>query len=113
MTEICDPPAETAAYVRNLGRADLDLIHAVLDREPLIDMFVRHRVDSTRLDRRWFGAELWGYFEGGEAVSLLHVGANVVPVQATPAAAVAFGERLLSHGHRPSSIVGPAAAVLP
>ncbi len=113
MTEVCDPPAATSSYVRSLGRGDLEIIHEVLDRQPLIDMFVRHRVDSTRLDRRWFGAELWGYFEDGHAVSLLHVGANVVPVQATPAAVAAFGERLLSHGHRPSSLVGPAKAVLP
>ncbi|MBA4608653.1 MULTISPECIES: GNAT family N-acetyltransferase [Aeromicrobium] len=113
MTEVCDPPAATSSYVRPLGRADLDLIHDVLDREPLVDMFVRHRVDSTRLDRRWFGAELWGYFEDGEAVSLLHVGANVVPAQATPAAIDAFSDRLLTHGHKPSSLVGPAKAVLP
>lgn len=113
MTEVCDPPAATSSYVRPLGRADLELIHEVLDREPLVDMFVRHRVDSTRLDRRWFGAELWGYFEDGHAVSLLHVGANVVPAQATPAAIEAFSDRLLTQGHRPSSLVGPAAAVLP
>ncbi len=113
MTEVCDPPAATSSYVRALGRADIDLVHAVLNRQPLVDMFVRHRVDSTRLDRRWFGAELWGYFEDGEPVSLLHVGANVVPVQATPAAIEAFAERLLSHRQRPSSLVGPAASVLP
>ncbi|GAA3547471.1 N-acetyltransferase GCN5 [Aeromicrobium flavum] len=113
MTEVCDTPAATSSYVRPLGRADLELIHEVLEREPLVDMFVRHRVDSTRLDRRWFGAELWGYFEDGAAVSLLHVGANVVPAQATPAAIEAFGSRLLSHGHKPSSLVGPARAVLP
>lgn len=113
MTEVCDQSAATSSYVRTLGRGDLELIHEVLDRQPLIDMFVRHRVDSTRLDRRWFGAELWGYFEDGAMVSLLHVGANVVPSQATPAAITAFGHRLLAHGHKPSSLVGPAAAVLP
>jgi hypothetical protein len=113
MTEVCDPRAATSSYVRTLGRGDLELIHEVLDRQPLIDMFVRHRVDSTRLDRRWFGAELWGWFEDGDLRSLLHVGANVVPAQATPAAVAAFGRRLLDHGHRPSSLVGPAEAVLP
>lgn len=113
MTEVCDPRATTSSYVRTLGRGDLELIHGVLDRQPLIDMFVRHRVDSTRLDRRWFGAELWGFFEDGEMRSLLHVGANVVPAQATPAAVAAFGRRLLDHGHKPSSLVGPAEAVLP
>lgn len=113
MTEVCDPPAATSSYVRPLGRADLDLVHEVLDRQPLIDMFVRHRVDATGLDRRWFGAELWGFFEDGALRSLLHVGANVVPAQATEAAIEAFAERLLTHGHRPGSLVGPAASVLP
>ena len=113
MTEVCEPSAATSSYVRTLGRADLEQVHELLDRQPLIDMFLRHRVDSTRLDRRWFGAELWGYFEQGRLVSLLHVGANVVPAQATPAAIEAFGRRLLDHGHKPSSLVGPASAVLP
>jgi len=113
MTEVCDPPAATSSEVRTLGHADLQLVRTVLDRQPLVDMFVRYRVDSTRLDRRWFGAELWGYFEDDEPVSLLHVGANVVPVQATPAAIVAFADRLLSHRHRPSSLVGTASSVLP
>ncbi|MFS0885664.1 GNAT family N-acetyltransferase [Aeromicrobium sp. 179-A 4D2 NHS] len=113
MTEVCDPRAATSSYVRTLARGDLELIHELLDRQPLIDMFVRHRVDSTRLDRRWFGAELWGWFEDGALRSLLHVGANVVPAQATPEAISAFGRRLLDHGHKPSSLVGPASAVLP
>ena len=113
MTEVCDPPAATSSYVRALGSGDLDLIHEVLDREPHIDVFVRHRVDSTRLDRRFFGGELWGYFEDSSCLSLLHVGANVVPVQATPRAVSAFADRLLTHGHRPSSLVGPAKSVLP
>lgn len=113
MTEVCDPPSATSSYVRSLGRGDLDAVRALLNRQPLVDMFVRYRVDSTRLDRQWFGAELWGYFEDGELVSLLHVGANVVPAQATPAAIAAFAERLITHRHRPSSLVGPASAVLP
>lgn len=113
MTEVCDPPAATSSYVRALGSGDLDLVHEVLDREPHVDVFVRHRVDSTRLDRRTFGGELWGYFENSACVSLLHVGANVVPAQATPESIDAFAERLLAHGHRPSSLVGPARSVLP
>lgn len=113
MTEVMEPPAATSAYVRVLGASDLPLVHEVLERQPLIDLFVRHRVDSTSLDRRWFGAQLWGYFEDGRAVSLLHVGANVVPVQATPAAVDAFADRLLLQRQRPSSLVGPAASVLP
>ncbi len=112
MTELCEPPAATSAYVRSLGRADIPLAHQVLNRAPDVDMFVRYRVDSTRLDRRVFGGELWGYFEDSNCISLLHVGANVVPAQATPAAIAAFAERLLAHEHKPSSLVGPAESVL-
>lgn len=113
MTEVADPPAATSTGVRTLDRTDLDLIRHVLDRDPLVNMFVRYRVDVSGMDRRWLGAEIWGYFEDDRPVSLLHVGANVVPVQATDAAVQAFADRLLAQRRRPSSLVGPAEAVLP
>ncbi|NRQ50287.1 GNAT family N-acetyltransferase [Aeromicrobium stalagmiti] len=88
-------------------------LHALLDRDPLVNLFVRNRVDSTKLQTRWLGGQVWGYFEDGVLVSACHAGANVVPVQATPRAIEAFADRVLADNVRPSSIVGPRETVLP
>jgi predicted GNAT family acetyltransferase len=99
--------------IRALTTRDLPELHALLDRDPLVNLFVRNRVDATKLQTRWLGGQIWGYFEGGELVSACHAGANVVPVQATPRAIEAFADQAVRDNVRPSSIVGPQSAVLP
>jgi predicted GNAT family acetyltransferase len=103
----------TTTHVRALTPRDLPELHALLDRDPLVNLFVRNRVDATRLQTRWLGGQVWGYFEDDILVSACHAGANVVPVQATPRAIEAFAEQAISDNVRPSSIVGPREAVLP
>lgn len=103
----------TTTHVRPLTPSDLTELHALLDRDPLVNLFVRNRVDATKLQTRWLGGQVWGYFEDDVLVSACHAGANVVPVQATPAAIEAFAERAVADNIRPSSIVGPRDAVLP
>ncbi|MET0766570.1 MAG: GNAT family N-acetyltransferase [Aeromicrobium sp.] len=93
--------------------ADLPELHALLDRDPLVNLFVRNRVDATKLQARWLGGQVWGYFEDGVLVSACHAGANVVPVQAKPKALELFAEQIMADNIRPSSIVGPRDAVLP
>ncbi|MFI5428108.1 GNAT family N-acetyltransferase [Aeromicrobium sp. UC242_57] len=85
----------------------------LLDQDPLVNLFVRNRVDATRLQSRWLGGQILGYFEDDELISACHAGNNIIPVQATPRAIKAFSEHLLSERIRPSSIVGPRDAVLP
>ena len=104
---------KTTTHVRPLTTPDLPELYALLDRDPLVNLFVRNRVDATKLQTRWLGGQVWGYFEDGELVSACHAGANVVPVQATPAAVEAFVEQAIADNVRPSSIVGPRDAVLP
>lgn len=103
----------TTSHVRALTPRDLPELNALLDRDPLVNLFVRSRVDSTRLQTRWLGGQVWGYFEDDVLVSACHAGANVVPIQATPAAIEAFAEQAVSDNVRPSSIVGLRDAVLP
>jgi predicted GNAT family acetyltransferase len=80
----------------------------VLARNPIAHCFVASRVKGSGLDPWRLGGELWGWSEDGELVSLLYLGANLVPVETTPAARTAFAERLRRIGRRCSSIVGPA-----
>jgi predicted GNAT family acetyltransferase len=54
---------------------------------------------------------MWGYVEDGELASLCHVGANLVPVQASAEACAAFAERALNQRRMSSTIVGPRGAV--
>lgn len=99
--------------LRALTPRDLPELHELLDHDPLVNLFVRNRVDSTRLQSQWLGGQVWGYFEEGILVSACHVGANVVPIEASAQAIEAFAQQILSDGVRPSSIVGPRDAVLP
>lgn len=104
---------KTTAQLRALTPRDLPELHALLDRDPLVNLFVRNRVDATRLQSQWLGGQVWGYFEDAALVSACHVGANVVPIEASSRAIEVFAEQILADGVRPTSIVGPRDMVLP
>jgi uncharacterized protein len=102
-----------SATVRVLGRADEAEVMALLDRDPVSNVFVASRLRSTGLEPTRTGGEVWGFHEAGRLVSLCYSGANLVPVAASRAAVDAFAERALRQGRRCSSLVGPAGMVLP
>ncbi|MFL6154876.1 MAG: GNAT family N-acetyltransferase [Marmoricola sp.] len=104
-------PVGRSASVRVLGPADLPAALAVLESDPVTNVFVDYRSRITQLDQRWLGGQMWGYLEDDELVSLCHVGANLVPVQATPQACAAFADRALAQRRTSSTIVGPRDAV--
>ena len=83
----------------------------VCGADPVANVFVESRIRIFGADPARLGAQLWGYEQGGRLVSLCYSGANLVPVQATPAAVAAFADRALRQGRRCSSLVGPSAVV--
>jgi len=83
----------------------------VCGADPVANVFVESRIRIFGLDPGRLGAQLWGFEQGGRLASLCYSGANLVPVQATPAAVAAFADRALRQGRRCSSLVGPSAAV--
>ena len=97
--------------IRPLGPADLDAFLALARVDPVVNVFADYRATTTSLEPRWLGGEMWGRFEGGTLAAACHVGANLVPVQATPDDAAAFAERALTRGRTVSTIVGPQEAV--
>lgn len=97
--------------VRLLGAPDLDAFLELARRDPVVNVFVDYRARTTNLEPRWLGGEMWGRFDDGLLVAACHVGANLVPVQATPDDARAFAERALTRGRTVSTIVGPHEAV--
>jgi predicted GNAT family acetyltransferase len=79
--------------------------------DPVANVFVESRIRAYGLDPGRIGAQIWGFEQGGRLVSLCYGGANLVPVQATPAAIGAFAERALRQGRRCSSLVGPSGVI--
>lgn len=82
-----------------------------LDRDPVLNVFVDHRIRSTRMERRLLGGEIWGYFRDDELASMCHVGANLVLVNADDAASVAFAKTALERRPHTATMVGPRPAI--
>lgn len=99
--------------IRALISTDVPEARELIARDPVSNCFVDSRVRAGGVDPWRLGGEMWGYFDGDEAMrSLLYVGANVVPVATTPASRAAFADRLRQTGRRSSSIVGINEEVL-
>jgi predicted GNAT family acetyltransferase len=86
-------------------------VRALVDRDPVVDVFVASRLEIAGLDPWRLGAEMWGYGDRGRLTSVCYSGPNLVPVHASEEAIRAFAERAKRQGRRCSSIVGPAAEV--
>ncbi|WP_204012134.1 GNAT family N-acetyltransferase [Sphaerimonospora thailandensis] len=96
---------------RVLDDSDRDEVLALLDTDPVANVFVASRVRAVGLNTSRLGGQMWGFGPRGGLVSLCYAGANLVPVNATPEALHAFADRARRQGRRCSSIVGPAEAV--
>lgn len=97
--------------VRILGERDRGAVRALLDTDPVGNVFVTSRLMSTGISAGAGGAEVWGYVERGRLTALCYSGANMVPVNAGPAAIRGFADHARWRGRRCSSIVGPVEAV--
>jgi predicted GNAT family acetyltransferase len=97
--------------VRVLGTPDLEDFLALANRDPVTNVFALYRARTTSLEPRWLGGEMWGRFDDGTLVAACHVGANLVPIEATPDDARAFAERALTRSRTATTIVGPHEAV--
>ena len=98
---------------RVLDGKDLDEALALLERDPVADVFVASRIQQAGLSELRLNAQVWGFGERGRLESLCYSGANLVPVQAGPAAVRAFADQARRQGRRCSSIVGTSASVRP
>jgi uncharacterized protein len=97
--------------VRVLGPGDLTDFARLVALDPVVNVFADYRARTTNLEPRWLGGEVWGRYLDGRLTAACHVGANLVPVQATEEDARVFAERALARGRSVSTIVGPHAAV--
>ena len=104
--------AGRSSALRLLDDRDLGEVLALCDRDPVVNVFVSSRVHESGLELARLGGQVWGYQPGGQLVSLCYVGANMLPVAATPEALAAFAGRARMMGRRCSSIVGLAPDVM-
>lgn len=103
-----------SATLRVLGDADRAEVDALLARDPVAHVFVAARVEAAGLEPWRLGAEVWGHSgPDGRLDALCYAGANLVPVEAGPAALRAFADRARRQGRRCSSLVGLAREVAP
>jgi uncharacterized protein len=93
--------------LRVLGPADVGVVTALLAADPVRNVVVDYRCRLTRMDPRWLGGEVWGYYEHGELVSVCHSAANLIPAMPRGDALRRFAARALDRGPRCSAIVGP------
>jgi predicted GNAT family acetyltransferase len=96
---------------RLLDDRDREAALAVCEMDPVANVFVASRIRALGLEPARLGAQMWGFERDGQLTALCYAGANLVPVQASSAAVLAFADRALRQGRRCSSLVGPSAAV--
>ena len=76
--------------VRPLGRDDQALALAMLDRNPVRDVFIASRILHDGALTSLGPSPLWGAFDEGRLSGLLHVGPNLVPATDDDAACEAL-----------------------
>ncbi len=101
------------APLRVLDDRDVPEALDLLAADPLANVFVASRVEASGLDPWRLGAEVWGHVVDGRLAALCYAGANLVPVGARGESLKVFADKARRQGRRCSSIVGPAAMVLP
>lgn len=97
--------------VRLLSGADAPHLRQLLASDPVSYSMISERIAHLGVGSA-IGAEIWGWFPDQELAAALYLGANVVPVAATPESVAAFASRARMTPRRCSSIVGPSHAVL-
>jgi len=98
--------------VRPVSAEDLKPLLRLFARDPVAHCFVESRVHVGGVDPWKLGGEILGYYRDGELASALFSGANLVPIEASPAAIAAFADYLRPRLRRASSMLGRADEVL-
>lgn len=105
-----------AASARVLDEDDEAAVRDLLATDPVGACMLAGRVESHGTAAATLGAPLWGLYSGRQLDAVCLAGANLIPFArpgAERAAAAAFTDRARRAGRRCSTIVGPAAAVVP
>jgi uncharacterized protein len=97
---------------RLLGDAERAAVERLIDRVPIAAAQVAEQVAAHGLEWWRADARVFGYGSRKAIESICWLGANVIPVGASPAAIAAFAELAAMNARQCSSFVGPADQVL-
>lgn len=97
---------------RLLGDAERGAVERLLDRDPYAGAQVAERVSAAGLAWWRQEARVFGYGPRRHLESLCWLGANLIPVHASPPAVAAFADLIGAEPRTCSSIVGSAEAVI-
>ncbi|MGV1005412.1 MAG: GNAT family N-acetyltransferase [Candidatus Nanopelagicales bacterium] len=97
-----------SAAGRRLTTRDLPALQRLFDRDPVAHCFVASRLAEGASNLN----DMWGWYEDDALLSAIYYGANLVPIETSPAARAGFVAVFGSGPRRCSSLVGPAAEVL-
>jgi predicted GNAT family acetyltransferase len=105
-----------SVVARVLDAEDEPAVRELLGTDPVAACMLAGRIETHGTATATLGAPLWGLSTGGRLDAVCLAGANLIPF-ARPgserAAASVFADRARRAGRRCSTIVGPAASVLP
>jgi hypothetical protein len=96
---------------RLVSEADRSAVQRILDADPIAAAQVAERVNAVGVTSR-LDARIFGYGGRRRLESICWLGANVIPVHASAAAAEAFADAAVTHPRTCSSLVGESEAVL-
>ncbi|MEE2047356.1 GNAT family N-acetyltransferase, partial [Nocardiopsis tropica] len=65
--------------VRILGERDREAVRALLDADPVGNVFVASRLMATGLAASAHGAEVWGHVERGRLTAMCYSGTRLAP----------------------------------
>lgn len=96
---------------RLISEAERGAVQRILDAEPIAAAQVAERVNAAGISAR-LDARIFGYGARGRLDSICWIGANLIPVRASPAAVEAFAHAAGAYPRTCSSLVGESEAVL-
>lgn len=100
------------AEARPLTPEHLPEVRRLLDADPVGNVFVSARLDIAGIESLSRSRELFGYWQDDHLTALCYAGANLVPVNASGQALLAFAAQATRQVRRSSSVVGQAKAAL-
>lgn len=99
--------------VRPLGPGDTPAVRRLCEADPIANVFLQGRLEQVRsVDPSALGGRVLGCFEGASLTAAYWLGANIIPVGASPETNAAVAARISRVGRYTTSIIGPSDAVL-
>ncbi len=103
---------EADQVTRVLGRSDTPALLAMLDEDPVTNIFLRAQLDQHRSAAPDSFAQIFAPKNPGELSNACWVGANIVPTAMHYTYAQAYARRALATRQRFASVFGPRDAVM-